>query len=346
VIEFKVDDLIFVGWTDVQITRNMNQATSTFSVKTTEHPENTANLVSGSKCEISYEGQTILTGIVDSINLAYDDKSHTLSVSGRSLTKDLVDCSVLPPFQFSNMSVGRLVTALATYYNVAVIDQSGDLSRIANFQTAASGESCFVAIERAAELKALRITDDPQGNLVLTQTGTIKSKNTIDPNVRILSADMSLDESRRYSKITIKGQSKPTDDWHGTRASTISASAYDENVIRHRELIIKASNDVSQEDAQKLAEWEIASRASNAMQLTYTLQGWTGSAGELWYENQLVSVDDPVLGIQTEYLITQVDYAFSKSGSKVKLELADPDTYIPRPVFKKITKTKLGHWYS
>ena len=87
----------------------------------------------------------------------------------------------------------------------------------------------------------------------------------------------------------------------------------------------------AKEDAKKLAAWEVAARAAKAFQLRYKLQGWTGSADALWFDNELVTVKDKVLGINGDYLVTTVEYVLNSSGSVVNLTLADPDTYIPKP---------------
>jgi len=284
----------------------------------------------------------MITGIIDSVEVAYGKNSHTLSVAGRSKTKDLVDCSVVNSSnEFNNLSIKKLVENIIGIYKVAV-SGADDSTKIPTFKVEQNGEKCFESIQRISETKAFRITDNPNGELLLTQASDVKSSNIIDGS-NVLSARMVLDESNKYSKITVKGQARGSDDVNGIRATQLSASAEDETIGRTRELIIHAQNDATNADVKKLAEWEVAARSAKGFGISYTLQGWKGSAGKMWFENQLVPVRDKVLKVSDEYLIVSVEYVIGKGGTVVNLELADPNAYVPKPkITKKSTKAALG----
>lgn len=341
-IELKVNEKRFVGWTDVKIIRSINQACSTFSFTATQHPDNLESLKDGTKCEVFFNNNKLITGIIDSLEVSYSKNDHQISVNGRSKTKDLVDCSVIAPFQFQNLSIKRLTSSIAGIYNI-VVKSSDDSTIISNFQIEQNGESCFKAIERVSQTKALRITDNNMGDLVLTQASPVKSKNVIDENTKIFSASLKVDESQKYSKITVKGQSKTSSTWYGKNASQIVASATDETVDRKRELLLISKRDTSNQDAKKLAEWEIASRSAKSFELNYKIQGW--ASPNLFFENTLINVKDKILKIDDEYLITTVTYELTSTGSFVILTLVDPNSLQPQPVIKKTKRKSILGWY-
>lgn len=92
------------GWTEIRISRALDHAAGDFSLGLTDKsrgPDGVtvpARLYCGAPCQIAISGEVVLTGYVDDVAVSYTATSHTIRVSGRSKTADLVDCSVDPSY--------------------------------------------------------------------------------------------------------------------------------------------------------------------------------------------------------------------------------------------------------
>ena len=70
------------------------------------------------------------------------------------------------------------------------------------------------------------------------------------------------------------------------------------------------------------------------------MQGWLQGDGTVWKPNTLVRVVDPLLRIDEDWLIRDVSFSLSVSGSTTQLTLAGPDAFtvlpaIPEPNYNK-----------
>ena len=234
-----VDGTEYAGWQALRVTRGLTRATSDFDLTVSERwavgaTGSAWQILPGSKCEIRYHGETLLTGWVDAYRPSYDATQHSVRLAGRSKTCDFVDCSVLVDGgQFMGMTVGDIAKQLAKPFGleVNVIDDGKPEAEVQVQQ----GETCFALIERLSRLQALLVTDDASGRLVLTRAGSGRASTQLRHGQNILSASSDLDNSKRYSECLVKAQrpgndNKSQDDaptheaWPGWNAAARAAA--------------------------------------------------------------------------------------------------------------------------
>jgi prophage tail gpP-like protein len=161
---------------------------------------------------------------------------------------------------------------------------------------------------------------------------------SIGNNVTQGSATYSAKE--RFSHYIVKGQSAGSDTVDGEAARGAKFELRDSNITRYRPLIVVAEGQSNTATARERAAWERTTRAANSIQLNYTVPGWaSGLSGALWKPNTLVPVTDVLLGIAGDFLISEVSYEISDSGSITTMRLAPPDAFKPEPN-EADTKTK------
>ena len=68
-----------------------------------------------------------------------------------------------------------------------------------------------------------------------------------------------------------------------------------------------------------------------AMTVTYVVQGWRQSNGQLWRHNMITRVIDPIIGLDRDMLISRITYTLSEQGTITKLELGPPESFEPEP---------------
>lgn len=123
-VSLTVDGLDYSGWKSVEIAAGLEDQARSFTLSITwKWPgQNVAVPIrQGAKCHVRIGGDLVLTGWVFSSPIDYDDKQITTTITGRSLTADLVDCAAVnKPGQWNNQSVLTIVKALAGPYGISV----------------------------------------------------------------------------------------------------------------------------------------------------------------------------------------------------------------------------------
>lgn len=335
----------YAGWKSVRVTRGIESVSGSFELSVSDRWTETAAawpIVEGDECALKVGGETVLVGYVDRRTVAFDASSHSLSVSGRDRTGELVDCSaVLKTWEFYNTPVLTLARRLAEPFDVAVALQAGIVLPAPPARLAVDpGDSVFEVIERACRTAALLPVSDGRGGLLLMRPGSSRTSTALVEGENLLSASVERDGSGRYRKIVVRGQHSGGDALSGSTASAVEASALDLNVERAaRVLLVRPEGNVTVALAKKRAEWEATVRAGRALTVTVTVQGWTQGSGALWPVNALVRLYSPRLEVDGELLITEATYNLDDSaGTTTTLTLRPPDAFIPEPVIQKKAK--------
>lgn len=338
-VALEVDGSELAGWTSATVTRSMDQICSAFTLTATEPDDQGVRVLTpGMTCRVTYGGEPLVTGYIDTVEVAYGAESHEITVAGRSKTKDLVDCSAPPDWagrnlmQCTEMSVLDIIELLCQPFGIGVVVQGPDVDvarLVPDIQTDHDGASVASVIQDLVDRYAIWLSDTPDGDLALvsdigTQTanGIVKRKNN---PTNTLAGRVKRDESNRYSSYTVRGQAKGTDENFGRAAAQISATVEDSGVTRYRPLILSGQTDMTPAIAAGQAMKERQSRLASAFEAEYEVVGWKGSAGELWRENRTVQVSDDLLSISQPLLVFAVNYQISDNGTRSTLRLILPE---------------------
>jgi prophage tail gpP-like protein len=329
-LQLKIGHRVFQGWTSARITRGLRQAAATFQLELTDKWDGKPWQVKPyERCEVVYDGEKVITGRIDSASVSYDDESHTVSVSGRSLTAVLVDCSA-PSKQFRNQSIEAIAAALAKPFGVAVVTQVGTGKPIRSWKPD-EGVTVFEAIEKLARLRGLLLTDDAAGNLVITRAGNGRIGTALIYGKNIKGGAAVFDVRDRFSEYTVKAQQKGGDNVDAVSAAHVVTKVTDESVPYYRPLVITAEDQADIETTKTRANWEKNARIGQSQAFSITVQGWQHDSG-LWEPNKETRVTDKLLGVDADLLISQVTFSISGSGTESALELAPKEAFLPEPI--------------
>ncbi|WP_417252782.1 phage baseplate assembly protein [Castellaniella sp.] len=341
IVSLVADGLEYGGWKSVRISAGIERQARDFELGITWRWPGSgaapARIRQGSRCEVRIGADLVLTGYVYAAPVSYDARQITVSVAGRSLTSDLIDCSAARG-QWRGQSIATIVTALAAPYGLSVVDQSGDGLTVADHQTEPN-ETVFRSIDRLLEMSALLSTDDEYGRVVIARLGSAgTATDALQLGVNVLSASAPLDFSGVFSSYECIGQRAGTDDSFGADAAEVRGEATDDRVGRYRNLTVQPSGQVSPAMAARRASWERESRMAKALQTTYEVQGWRQSDGRLWRANSFVRVRDSMIGFDRDMLVGEVEYSLDDQGMKTRLTVAPPGAYSPQPKAPKKSK--------
>jgi prophage tail gpP-like protein len=339
------------SWTSVQVTRSIDALADTFDLSVTQNrlPDEVQEIQAGQDCKIFYGDELLITGYVDEVSLSDNATSSSLSITGRSLAGDLVDCSAVHP-QWRNVDGLQIARDLCAPFGIEVsVDPSvGSLAREQHFKVE-EGQTVAEVLAHLGELHAARVLSQPDGSLVFTRTGHLVYPDVvIQRGVNVVSARVQHSMKDRYSVYVCKSQTSA--DWEGNK-HTLKKSVRDEGVPRYRPLVLdlktthRTEGGSSKSALEEAALWERQTRAGRCQTLEYdvasspdTSASWETPRG-VWRPNTIVTVRDHRYGIDGLYLVTNVTLLHDSSGTRTSLVLTHREAYDvklpPKPKKKK-----------
>lgn len=329
--ELKVGGSYFGGWTGLSVTRSIEQIAGSFELEVTERWAGQAAvrpIKPGESCQVLLDGEPVITGYVDDVAIEFTADSHTIRISGRDKTGDLVDCSAIyKSGQWSSVTLDTLARDLLAPFGIGVkvaTDLGGPLSS----HKIEPGETVFECLERAARMKAVLLTSDASGNLVITRASENVIGTVLVEGGNILSASGQFSWKDRHSVYTVKGQEKGSDEWSGEHAAHPSGAATDPVINRYRPLVVLAEEHGHGASFKDRAEWESSVRMGRGNRGSITVQGWCREDGPLWQPNTLVPVRSPLLWLDAEMLIVGCTWQLGERGTATQLSLARREAFV------------------
>ncbi len=341
-IQLLVDDALYSGWKEVSVRRSLDLFANTFDLTLTDNQAGQARTIKlGSPCQVRIDGETIMTGYVDRIRPQYDARSRALTVSGRSKTADLVDCS-LPPGsagagQHNRQTLLQLAASVAKPFGIAVRSEVDDLPVIQT-STVDPEQTGFEFLELHARQAGVRLVTDPDGNLVINRASTEQVVTALVLGENIEKAEGEFSERNRFSHYYVTGQ-------HANSLNQDPASAFHitgmvEDVrLRYRPTVINAEGPLgSLADARRRAEWQRNVQYGRSRQATYTVSGWRHRDG-LWQPNTNVKVIDEWMGFEGRdgkgewLMIGTAEFVMDERGQRTRLTVMPREAYdlVPLP---------------
>ncbi len=341
----------FGGWKSVHIEMSLDQIARAFSLEVTRTFPNKDDykiLQSGGLVQVMIGDDLVCTGYITATPVKYDGKTITVNVQGKSKTVDLVDCC--PPSaavettssegwagvkgksgnevrapaaatMWKNIPTSEIIAALAKPYGIAVRDEAGIATRPAN-HTINPGETVVESINRLITKDNIILTDDENGNLVITQPGYAGDcADALVLGQNVLSGEAKFDFSKRFSDYVVLGQHKQTESDNAKTAASDKGAVHDNKISRYRLKVIKDKGQSSNAFCLNRADFEMRYAKAQSEKVTYKVQGWRQSSGTLWSLNASVRVDDAMLNaVGSILIITKISFDLNAQGMLTTLD--------------------------
>jgi len=231
--------------------------------------------------------------------------------------------------------------ALVKDFNINVQTDT-DTGELFNKFSINHGEPIVNAIYRACNLRGVLPIEDEYGDIVLTSSSSELAFEPIEYGKNIVSGEYVYDYTESYSNYFVAGNTITTGDgWGDKKKINVIGEGQDTTIGRYRPFYVKDSDRVTKNDVRKKAAWMAQVRYGNASNLDVNLSSFFQENGDRWKPNLLVPVKVPSADIDTELLITQVEYTHTQNEQNCKLTIKDPLVYKkePQPVVKKKKKS-------
>jgi prophage tail gpP-like protein len=313
------NEKIYTGWESISITRSMDALSGSFSlglVKNFTDPK--VKIADGMKCRVEYEGHSLVTGCIDSVSSSYDARNRAISVTGRDVTADIIDCSA-PIIQLKNQTLTQIIEKLIEPFGIEVVLEVSGIDQPFQSEAVNPGETIYEIIDRLARKRGVLMMSDGNGKLVITRTSEKKMPIGLELGKNILKAEKNSNSAQRFSSITVLGQSGWGSSQNGYTASDPS--------IRHRPLIMTLDDNAVHGDCEQTAKWEMQTRKAKNLSINYTVLGFL-CGSDIWQPNRLVSVKDPEFEIDQDMLISAVQYTLDSEGMRSVLTVVPKEAYI------------------
>ena len=218
-ITLRVGGEVFSIWTRCEVTRDLADISGSFVFDYDDgrryaallpKPDLTAAanaLLPGPPVRIDVDGEPVLLGYLDDINLDLGPDELRASVLGRDPTGDLVDCSANPtgPAEYRNLTLTDFVAKLCAPFGITVRAEVdvGDPFPLISLDVA---ERVMAAIERQARQRGILVVSDGVGGLVLTQSGQTRGPAPLVLGQSIHRSRVRMSWRGRFSDHWVKGQ--------------------------------------------------------------------------------------------------------------------------------------------
>lgn len=327
-----VDGTVYKGWTTLQAVSAIDAIAGEFAISAEQSGD--IMIYPGASAVLKLKNQIVCSGYISRAGVDLSMTDCGLTLGGADKTVDLAECSAIAePDEWFNLNLHEIAAKLCSPFKIKVVNQVGDTGETFKSFKIQPGESVFDALDRAAKARAILVTSNETGNLVLTRAGLNGTAESLIYGENILEAAFSADWSNRFSDYTVKNQTSLIDDTQESANAT--GTSRDLNVKRYRPLLQVVQNAEAGVSVSDMAAWEASVRSGCCAGIDITVQGWAQSDGVLWRKNTLSRVSIPRWGVDAKLLIKQVAFSLDKAGAKTKLTLVSPAAYKRLPVVQK-----------
>lgn len=302
----------------------------------------------GSDCKIEINGILVLTGVIEIMDINYSPTTHTIVISGRDTTSDLVDSTIdILDDLGKGIGLKAIIEAVLSGIGsgIAVVEETAT----ANFDVVdskSSGESAINAFgfcEKVARKRQVLLTSNSEGNVAITQGGKTTLANANLQNVigaddnNIISSSASYNNSSRFFIYKVISQGNPSAAENDRTADlgtfvNVTKSVKDGEIRKGRQFIVAAEESSNDDDVNNRAKWERNIRKTRGIVYSASVRGFSYDGVEdgpnIWLSNNLISIVDEFAGITDTMLINSVSFRLDNDdGETTQLTMVDKDAY-------------------
>lgn len=339
------------GWLEVNVDQGFDKASGVARITMSEQPGVPMPMKLGYKATVLIDGRPVITGHVHDFQGEHDHGSHTMTVTIRDQTQDMIDSTVGPglklksPITLKQMAEQTLKTMGLGH--IKVIEKiATEPFKDGEHVDAALDDRGFAFLDRWAQKRQVLLTTDGAGNLVIDRNqkrrgaGALVSLHEDSPLNNVLRSSFRNSDQDRHNKTAIAGQKSPNDqdfweskgkDFDLGQAGPLQKNwgeADDTQVRPERKLHGRGAKGLSGQSPKKAAKWRSNIAKARGFQYTATVQGFYGAPGWLWWPGYIVPVTDAHWEIAADLLITDVRFKRTWSGgSTTEVSLTLPDGF-------------------
>ena len=330
-VQLRTNGKVFSNWQSIDVDRSINSISGRFTISYVDRSKNGESnwdIKCGDDCELVLDGETVISGFIDILQVDLSSENRVLTITGRDKSGDLVDSgTLLDEKAFIGSNLKDMATQVIGTFRVPVSAQGEAANRQIESASVQYNETIYEFISRVAHYQGVLCYSNRKGEIVFSDVATTVSDSISFKNkiIRITGKSDSSKLFQQYIAVT-----HTTSVYEGHK--NVIAISPDENIKKPRFKTFIIPSGTTYENAKARADWEKAIHIARSFKANVTLLGWTNSQNEIWDVNQLVYLDADESGIKSgSYLIESIKYSLSERGKQTDLTLVLPDSYKVNP---------------
>lgn len=325
-VQLRINGVVITGWTQVSTVRSIERVAAECTLQWAGYDP---SIRLDDACQLLLDEQLVLDGYVDEIKVEQAADSLTTTFKARSKTALLVDnaAKLNDGYQANDITLTNLARAFCTPLGLHV---HSDLERVP-FATHTflpipvvslnPGESMFTTLSRIAKEHGVLLYG--YGDTVyITRNLAAHTGAQLVLGKNILALTYHNSSRQIYKTCEVLGQNSATTDALGQASNSYTG------LPKH--LVVVADEAADTDTCTEQAGWELGIRAARALRIEVTVIGWLYNS-QLWTVNKQVRLVASKCGIDSDYIIAQVQYVLDGGGKRTVLTLRSKDAFARQP---------------
>lgn len=307
--------------------------------------------LSGKEAVIKINGETIMTGIIDTTRHSINKTTRTFVVNGRDRASILVDCSA-PQLNVKGLTVLDAVKKIVAPLGINKVQLKAESNPILDRVDIDVGETAWNAIMKCANSAGLHCWFEPNGVLIVGGADYSSEpvatlcciKNGVKNN--FTQAELTFDVSQRFSEITFLAQR------HGrsgdSNKNDLKWVYTDPNVPIYKPKTVVVPDVEDLTALKKWAKKHISDSQLDSFDLRIIVPDHKTESGVLWSVGQRVHVICEEYDIDAIFFLMGRRFTLSRSGgTQTELRFKEdgvwtPDAYVEKSEQARKRKGKKG----
>lgn len=358
-ITIEVDGVRYNDFVSASATIQLDALSNSFKFATASDEAKPLPFQGGEACKIFVDGVLQVTGFIEKVDVSTSDKDHSITMSGRDRTADIVDSTIgamsdlRAPITLSGIcrAVIAHIGSDVQVFNDELPEQA--FNEAEDLAAPEPGTNAFEFLQKFARKRAVLLTSDANGNMIITKSSGLRVAARIVNRVRseennVTTFSVGYDLTGLFRLYEAVGQMNPitlnkAGDTDLGALSAQGGGVSDLDVRAGRQFVFVPENPGANEQMKERATWEANVRRARSRTYGCTVHGFRNETGDLWTTNRLVKVIDEFAGIEGDMLINTVNFNFTnEEGSATTLTLVNRNAYTIALTEPKADKTGVG----
>jgi len=293
----------------------------------------------GDHCTITLAGQLVITGFVETRQVAYTGNAHGIEISGHSFTRALsYGAAQTKTGEMKNKSYKEIADEVLKPFK-SKFKPIGNISQ-KPFERVhiPPGQTAWEFLETLARQRNIVLGSDTEGNLtgramwMPTGDSLVEGKNILEGRevMSINGGGAGGDDSDAHPNNYGTSQQPGTDDRSMSKSaqapvsktsnSTLGKMGNTKGVYAPKRVLAEHPGD--KDDMQNRMQMEGQRQGVEQLEVTIVVQGWLKPSGGLWKAGDKAHVKSPMLIVDEELKIVKVEFTQDdKQGTRTTIDL-------------------------
>ena len=354
-MKIEVNGVPYTNFTSAVCTIRLDALSNSFSFDALTPAGQALPFKGGETCTILIDDEKVLTGTIEVVSVVYTDIEHTVTISGRDKTADLLDSTLdsIDDIRTDELTLEILIERIIDHLelDLKVIDEVNPkpFNSAEDLEAPEPGENAFKFIEKYARKRQVLLTSNSDGNIVITTNSGQTAEGAIQHIIaatdnNVMASEFSYDITGRYNVYKMFSELNPValnaaGDTDLASVVNQSNSIIDNEVNKGRQLILISEISYSDGECKNRATWEANIRKARGLFYSATVPGFRvdGTSGNLWQINRLYQIVDDFVGKRESMLCNSVRFSLDVDegrittlgfvGQKAYTQFIEPDQY-------------------